>query len=284
MKLPVRIARALLKIYEGETLPGSAVKHSVIEDLIQENILFRTGKVKKMIGLNSRNNLELYLYNRYSIKDLGEYIEAFEIVEFSRASTVDLTGDSKLRPTRTFKGFLINCLSPISANLNSEAITLEPREGLFHFIYDYEKFIPASEVTIVGIENSENFRKLKEQAYLFKNITPLFVSRYPQNQSKDFITWMKSIPNNYLHFGDFDMAGIGIYLNEYKRHLPYRSRFFIPERLEELLNSSGSRKRYNVQKATFDVSAIKEEGLLKLIDLLHNYKKGLDQEKFILEQ
>ncbi len=284
MKLPPRVARVLLKLSDGETLPGGASKHAVIEDLIQENILFRTGKVRKIIGLNSRNNLDFYLNNRYSIKDLGKYVAAFGLVEFSRASTVDITGDSKLRSTRVFKGFLVNCLTPISATLNSEAITIEPREGLFHFIYDFENFIPASQATIVGVENSENFRKLKEQAYLFKNITPLFVSRYPQNQSKDFIKWIKSIPNNYLHFGDFDMAGIGIYLNEYKRHFPSKSRFFIPERLEELIKSSGSRKRYNLQKVSFDISGIKEEGLLKLIDLLHTYKKGLDQEKFIVEQ
>ena len=39
---------------------------------------------------------------------------------------------------------------------------------------------------------------------------------------------MKSIPNNYLHFGDFDLAGIGIYVNEYKCHLSNKSSFYIP--------------------------------------------------------
>ncbi|MFO7823917.1 MAG: hypothetical protein R6V72_08245, partial [Cyclobacterium sp.] len=48
------------------------------------------------------------------------------------------------------------------------------------------------------------------------------------NQSKDLIKWISSIPNNYLHFGDFDMSGIGIYLNEYKKHFPIKSQFFIP--------------------------------------------------------
>jgi len=284
MKLPLSIAKTILKLSEGKTLPGSAAKHSVIEDLIQEHILFRSGKTRKTIGLNSANNLALYLHNRFAIKDLQTYVEALDEDETSRASLVDLTGDSKLKNVRTFKGFLINCLSPISAKLNSEAISIEPREGLFHFIYDFEKFIPAPEVTIVGVENSENFRKLKEQAYLFKDIQPLFVSRYPQNQSKDLIKWISSIPNNYLHFGDFDMAGIGIYLNEYKKHFPVKSQFLMPEGLEELIKHSGSRKRYNSQKINFNISAIDEEGILKLIDLLHNYKKGLDQEKFILEQ
>lgn len=283
MKLPLRIAKALLKLTEGSILPASAVKHSVIEDLIQENILFRTGRIKKTIGLNNKIYLTLYLHNRFSIKDLKTYVAALEEPETSRASLVDITGDSKLKTVRTFKGFLVNCLTPIPATLNSINLHIEPREGIFHFIYDFENFIPAPDVIIVGIENSENFRKLKEQAYLFKDIRPLFVSRYPQSQSKDFIKWMKSIPNNYLHFGDFDMAGIGIYLNEYKRYYPEKSRFFIPEGLEELLKSSGSRKRYDLQKMNFDVDSLKERGLLKLIHLLHKYKKGLDQERFIIE-
>ncbi|MGA9590544.1 MAG: hypothetical protein WBV11_12000, partial [Salegentibacter sp.] len=115
----------------------------------------------------------------------------------------------------------------------------------------------------------------------FRHIRPLFISRYPQNQSKDFITWMRSVPNDYLHFGDFDMSGIGIYLNEYKKHFPEKSRFFIPEGLEKILKHSGSRKRYNSQKMNFDMANLAEEELLDLVQLLHKYKKGLDQERFI---
>ena len=91
---------------------------------------------------------------------------------------------------------------------------LYPTEGTFQFIYDYERFILPADITIVGIENPENFRQISQQQYLFKDIKPLFVCRYPQNQSKDLLKWLQSIPNSYLHFGDFDLAGIGIYLNE----------------------------------------------------------------------
>lgn len=282
MKLPLRMAKVLLKLSDGDTLSGSAAKHSIIEDLIHENILFRTGKIKKTIGLTNLKKLNLYLHNRFSIKDLKAYVAAFEDSQPSRASFVNITGDSKLNTVRTFKGFLVNCFTPIPAILNSKEILLEPREGIFHFIYDYENFIPAPNVTIVGVENSENFRKLKEQAYLFKDIQALFVSRYPQSQSKDFMKWMKTIPNPYLHFGDFDMAGIGIYLNEFKKYFPEKSHFFIPEDLEEMLKNFGSRKRYNSQKANFELTKTEdEEGLLNLIRIIHKYKKGLDQEAFI---
>jgi len=116
---------------------------------------------------------------------------------------------------------------------------------------------------------------------LFENINPLFVSRYPQNQNKDVIKWLSSIPNNYLHFGDFDIAGIGIYLNEYKKHLIDKATFFIPEYIEQELGENGNRKRYNVQKVNFKLNEIKENSLLKLIDLINTQKKGLDQEYYI---
>jgi tetratricopeptide (TPR) repeat protein len=118
---------------------------------------------------------------------------------------------------------------------------------------------------------------------LVEDINPLFVSRYPQNQNKDVIKWLSSIPNNYLHFGDFDIAGIGIYLNEYKKYLIDKATFFIPEYLEKELRENGNRERYNVQKVNFKLNEIEENKLLKLIDLINTQKKGLDQEYYISE-
>ena len=131
------------------------------------------------------------------------------------------------------------------------------------------------------MENPRNFRHIQEQQYLFKNITPLFISRYPQNQNKDFIKWLKSIPNNYLHFGDFDISGIGIYLNEYKKHLSERALFFIPQNIENSIRENGNRERYNIQKVNFKTNQIKEKPLLSLIELINTEQKGLDQEFYI---
>jgi hypothetical protein len=109
----------------------------------------------------------------------------------------------------------------------------------------------------------------------------MFVSRYPQNQSKDLVKWLQSIPNDYLHFGDFDFAGIGIYLNEFKKHLTRNADFFVPENIDTLIADYGNKKRYDEQKINFDIKSIQEEKLLKLIATIHKYRKGLDQEILI---
>lgn len=149
-------------------------------------------------------------------------------------------------------------------------------KGNLHFHIRYENFIPADDATVVGIENSESFRYVEKQKHLFPDIKPLFVCRYPS--SGDLIKWLKSIDNEYIHFGDFDFAGIGIYLNEYKRYLNDKSRFYIPHNIEAMLESYGNKDRYDQQRINFNVKEISDENLLQLISLLHKYKKGLDQE------
>ena len=66
---------------------------------------------------------------------------------------------------------------------------------------------------VVGVENGENFCRIRSQKYLFGDNKVLFVSRYPQ--SADLREWLIKIPNRYIHFGDFDLAGICIYQSEF---------------------------------------------------------------------
>lgn len=283
MKVPVHIAEKLLQLSQGESIPSSLAKHSLIEDLVLEGIIERKGRIQKSLLVSNNKALHTYLQNNYSINDLQEYIQVSKKEEVTRSELVAATSNSKHTGVRSFKGFLINCYSPIQATLNGKQITLNPVDGTFQFIYDFEKFIVSPDITIVGIENPSNFRFINKQKYLFSDINPLFVSRYPQNQSKDLIKWLKSIPNNYLHFGDFDFSGIGIYLNEFKKHLADRAIFFIPENIDKLIADFGNKKRYDIQKINFEAKAIQEERLLQLISTIHKYRKGLDQEILINE-
>jgi hypothetical protein len=281
MRISVQIAEKLLQLMQGETLPASSAKHAVIEEMIAEKIIERKGRIKKSLSISNSNTLKIYLQNKHSINDLEQYILISKQENITRSEAIEISGNSKLKNIRTFKGFLINCYNPIQAQINREPIILSPTEGLFQFIYDFESFTIPREVTIVGIENPENFRYIEKQKSFFENKTPLFISRYPQNQNKDLLKWLQSIPNSYLHFGDFDFAGIGIYLNEYKKYLGDRASFFIPENIENFISEYGSKKLYDKQKINFDAKSINEENLIKLIEVIHKYKKGLEQEIFI---
>lgn len=278
MKVPVHIAIKLMQLSQGESIPSSLAKHSLIENLVSEGILERKGRIKKSLSISDNKALFTYLQNHFGINNLEQYIAVLNKDNILRNELTEASANSKLKRIRTFKGFLINCYNPIEAVLNGKQITLHLTDGTFQFIYDFENFLPTPDITIVGIENPENFRHINRQKYLFKNINPLFVSRYPQNQSKDLIKWLKSIPNNYFHFGDFDFAGLNIYFNEYKKHLQSKSTFFIPPDIEKLLSTKGNRDNYNKQSIQFDLDQIKEENILTLISLIKKHKKGLEQE------
>lgn len=280
MKLSLKIAKVLLKLINGESIPNSSAKGRLIDDLVAEHIIYRKGKHRKSLELINEKGLHTFLANQLQINDLNSYVLALENESSTRADFVKITSDSKKSKERAFKGFLVNSYKSISAKLNNETIIINPHKGSFVFISDYESFKVPRNVTIVGVENAKNFSQIEEQKYLFNNINPLFVSRYPQNQNKDVIKWINSIPNNYLHFGDFDIAGIGIYLNEYKKHLSGKATLFIPKNIKSDLKK-GNRERYDKQRINFEIDDIQEPKIKELVELIKNEKKGLDQEYYI---
>ena len=280
MKLPISIAEKLISLQNGEKIPFSKLKHSAIDSMIDNGILKKQiqGRSKTQIYLASINSLTAYLKNHFGIDNLDNYVEVSQKEDLSRAEAIEISSNSKLKLIRTFKGFLVNCFQPVEFILNNRPITIQPREGTFTFIYDYDNFTPSDNITIVGIENPENFRHIQKQKKLFESIQPLFVSRYPQN--KDLIKWLQTIPNNYIHFGDFDFAGLNIYCNEYKKHLKEKAQFFLPPDIEKLISTRGNRDNYNNQTIQFDKNEIEEENILTVLRLIEKYKKGLEQEIF----
>jgi len=282
MKLPVTIAEKLILLLNGEKIPFSKLKHSAIDAMIDNGILEKQikGRSKTFIYLANESLLNAYLKNHFGINNLIQYVESSQKDELSRAEAIDISSNSKLKSIRTFQGFLVNCYEPINCFINDEPIIIEPQCGTFTFIYDYENFYPSKEAVIIGVENPENFRYIEKQTRLFSNIKALFVSRYPQN--KDLIRWLQKIPNNYMHFGDFDFAGLNIYLNEFKKYLHHRAEFFLPTDIENLIISKGNRDLYNKQKIQFDENQVNEENILILLQCIKKYKKGLEQEILLI--
>jgi hypothetical protein len=280
--LPLRIANQLARLSNGEKIPGSMLKHPAIEEMIDNGVLRRQliGRSRSVICLHNKALLDIFLKNHFGINNLEQYVYALTQTEISRQDAIIASSDSKVRAIRTFRGFPLNCLYPVNCMMKNEPIIINPMEGAFLFIHDYENLVPDPEVTIVGVENSENFVHLKKQKNLFDNIHPLFVSRYPQ--SKDLIRWLTMIPNNYLHFGDLDIAGLNIYFSEFKKHLGDKAGFFLPQNAESLFIKFGNRALYDNQSACFDIDqAEKEVNTRILISLINKYKKGVEQEILI---
>ena len=278
----------LTALARGEAVGGSRLKGELLRQLSQEHMLVATRHGSRM---SYRSNNPEELARRFRITVLSsdatgdDFVDPFASV--SRSELVRNFGDSKLVSIRTCPGFPVNVYEPLDIELGptgtASKMCLEPLPGAFTFIADWKNFHIGNDVVVVGVENMENFRFVSQQRYLFENlgVPILFASRYPQ--SGYFVRWLKSIPNRYIHFGDFDLAGIHIYQSEFRKYLePSRCEFFIPKNIEELIRN-GSQDRYFNQIERFRDLCSDDPRLEYLIGLIHKYHRGYDQEGLILQ-
>lgn len=273
------ISASIKALLKGEQVAGSKMSSQLTDELMAEGLLSVVARgSRKSYRARDTDALRRYLID----KD-----ESYRVLEIdasdSRASMARDTGNSKLAAVRSCPGFPINCYEPIACRLNGSPWMVNPQEGSFLFVADWKTFVIPEDVIVVGIENMENFRKIRQQRALFSSELGLhrllFVSRYPQ--STDLRSWLCSIPNHYIHFGDFDLAGISIFLTEFHAHLGERNSFLIPKDIEQRLANNGTEQRYNAQYQKFKNLTTHIPALQNLIDAINKYRRGYDQEGYI---
>ncbi len=281
MRPTVSIARKLIRLMQGESLPHSQLKQPLTLRMIDEGVLaVRSTGSRRSVYCHDVIGVQRYLVNHFGIGDLSKFVAAAMATELQRSEAVRVATDTKFKAIRSFKGFLVNSLQPLDTQLDGVPFEASACPGTFTYIHDFEKFTLAADITVVGVENGENFRYIERQQGLFHFAKILFVSRYPQ--SGDLLAWLQSIPNSYVHFGDYDFAGINIYLNEFKQHLGSQAQFFVPKNLAGLMVTYGNRELYQRQFCTAPKRCcLPEPALVMLWDLICAEKKGLEQEVFI---
>ena len=258
------ISASIQALIAGEQVAGSRISRKMLEELMDEGLL-------SVVTRGSRKS-----YRARDIEALKRFLidkdESYRMLDInasdSRASMAAETGNSKLVKVRSCPGFPVNTFEPITCKLNAIDIVINPVEGSFLFITDWKVFSIPEDVVVVGVENMENFRMIRQQRALFESEIGkhrfLFVSRYPQSTD----------------FGDFDLAGIHIFLTEFHQYLGDRSSFFIPSDIEKRL-AKGSNARYNEQYEMYHKLHCDINKIQNLIDLINKYHRGYDQEGYI---
>lgn len=277
------ISASIQALISGATVAGSKLSKGLLTELMNEGLLQITTHGSR----KSYRARDIEALKRYLI-DKDENYRILEVEECeSRSSMAEDTGNSKLVMVRSCPGFPVNSYEPIDCSLGDKRFVVNPQEGSFVFVTDWEIFTIPDDVTVIGIENMENFRMIRKQRHLFEEYLhrhrlpqkALFVSRYPQ--SSDLRKWLTSISNKYLHFGDFDLAGIHIFLSEFLKYLgEKRTYYLIPDDISSRLKH-GSTKRYDEQLLRFKEIHTAIAELQQLIDLINRERKGYDQEGYI---
>ena len=283
-KINKSLSENLLCLLQGEPVPGSSLSTAWLEDLKQEGLVTIVAHgSRKTVKVIDRGRMLRYLQRELDLPEL-ESVEAVLRggAAGERSDLVHMTGDSKFSRTRSMFGFLVNCYEPVECVMGGRFITLLPPEGTFSYISDFQHFRPSPDVTVVGMENAENFRLIRRQKSFFERVLPgrnlLFTSRYPQNG--DLVKWLESIPNAYFHFGDLDLAGVNIFLTEFYARIGPRAHFLIPPDAEQRI-ISGSSERYDAQYQRFRNMRVTDVRVQPLLDLIHKHHRGYDQEGFI---
>lgn len=274
-------ARGIKKMLAKKRIGGSQLSNNLAQELLEEEfVAFIRHGIQRTYQLIDEQGLRTYLSQRFEIDDFERWFEVKCCeAKMTRSEQVQTVGNSKLANTRTFKGFLVKSIEPIEATLCGEPFVIQPLKGVSMFIEEFGQFRIPENVVVVGIENGENFQSVDAQQYLFEGMKVLFVSRYPQ--SKDLRSWLQNIPNRYIHFGDFDLAGISIYLTEFYAHLGDRAEFFIPADINQRLEE-GNRALYDRQYERYGKMKISDERIQPLVELIHKYRQGYEQEGYIV--
>ena len=281
MKISKTLINTLQQLMDGRLVAASTLQNDFAEALLAEGLLTvqahgsrRTFRAIDVVALKK------FLQAQYEeLRTVGDRnLDSYE----TRSEQAAETGNSKLVMVRSCPGFPVNSYEPITCSLSGNEFVINPPEGSFVFIDNWQQFFIPEDVVVVGIENMENFRMIRHQRQLFESVMAdiplLFVSRYPQ--SKDLRKWLQGIPNRYVHFGDFDLAGINIFLTEFQQFLGSRSSYLIPSDIEKRLKK-GSLSRYNEQYGTYHNLHCDSSRIQSLIDIINKYHRGFDQEGYI---
>lgn len=281
---PERISRSyaasLRKLMVGEVLNGSAFgNRRLLEKMLEDHVLVRTitGRNRSNIRCHNPTALQNYLRLQFGISDLEAYLDLLHKDTRDGEESLRATVSTKILRTGSLQGFFIKACG-VEISISGQPLERLP-EGAEFFVHNPDLLNLPSAVPVVGVENPECFLKAERMLHLFPREKLVFVLRYHSNR---LISWLKAIDNPYLHFGDFDPAGIAIYCNEYLPVLGNsRCSFFVPDGIEQLI-ANGDPELFDQQAHLWPPKAeIQQRELLTLIGAVSRYGKGCEQEKLL---
>lgn len=267
------------RLLDGEEIGFSSLSGPVFRELINREyiVLDKTGRKKMVASVKDPVYLKKVLRQEWQINDIEEYLEFLSKEEKDRTDVQNMLGGTKEEKTSTFQGFLVNSLETASYTLNGQKGTLPLINGSYLFVSDYETFNIDDDIIIMYVENFTSFRQIARYIYLFEPGRYLYVSRLLSSNA--FKEWLKGIPNRYIHFGDFDLAGIGIYLHFYDE-IGHRASFLVPDDIEKRLAEQGNSTLYYSQEEKCRNMKVTDKRVQPLVDMIKKYRMGYEQEGY----
>lgn len=281
MSINLRDVRALLLIEHGETVKRSSFGKSFIKTLREMVEMGSLTEIKVTrnsfdISMGNPEAFTNYLANYLFIDNLSNYILALTSDGLSRSELSELGVSTKLKSVNPKSGLHIDSPDNISITINGVEVKLGFPKGCALFVHKDNDISFNEEILIVGVENFENISGNLKDRSLFPDKKILFIERNKSLQNLLF-----KVNNDYLHFGDIDLAGIFIYQTEYEPIVGQRGSFFVPDDIEDLLKKKGITdlsKKHNDKYKTLVGNTPKIDALIKTIK---STGRTVEQEYFL---
>ncbi len=89
--LPITIAKKLLLLKEGGTIPSTQLKHSVVDRMYEDGILMkkRAGANRHVYSLPKAAELDAYLLNSFGVANLERFIAGYANEILTRAEAIE---------------------------------------------------------------------------------------------------------------------------------------------------------------------------------------------------
>lgn len=279
--LPLSFARCLLRLQNGEQLNPSEIKaKSLLKQFFEDGVLQKQplGNRRSAYFCANAGILQNYLRVQTDILSLESYIDEFDNIASDGESSLGASKSTKDFRLRSLQGFFIKAMNS-EIRILGEILRPQP-QGIQLFVHQPENLQISKTALIVGVENPECFLKFEKLAHLFPQKELFVIMRYMSHSPN---RWLQTISNNYLHFGDFDPAGLSIYIHEYRKQLPaHRCSYFLPPNIEQLIHQYGLTQLYDQQSYLLkNIDFCQYPETKRLINLLNKHRKGLEQERLL---
>jgi len=254
----------------------------LLDTLLGCNSVYIDGKPQQIYLNDSEALIGVIKANGYTvdcIKDIDYFIEQCE-KPISRDEIAVNYSDTKRIESKSFNGLMVSVLDKLEVKYNGKKLYFYPLEGTGLFIHYTSKIELDNDVIVVGVENPQIVWYINKYRHLFnedKRYLFLSVSEYKTNYQ---YKWLENISNEYIHFGDFDLAGINIYLNtivpKLKNCKSYS--YLIPDDIYTIIKEKKYTKDYSNHIRYLNIESKNDKDLQVLIFFIKDNKLTLESE------
>lgn len=267
----------------------------VLKDLLKESAIKIISNRPLIYAVENSDLIFRYLNRSNNIK-AKSLAELLEYIEFANSESVKSKDEivkhkktTKDDVSNSFYGLHIAVIKETQIYQGNELVILKPNVCGSYFLFHKLDIKIPDDTVVIGVENPQVLWLLYKYSYLFEEFEKAVFVLTNDISSGYFYTWIKEINNKYIHFGDFDFAGLSIYYDKIKPKLKTKDTYFlVPNKIFDLIKSHGSKANYDKQ-LIYNIDRLKnkidDEKVLKLIDFILSVKirKCLEQEYLALD-